>query len=180
MKTVEAQASEGSNPSPSADVGRGDSSAAIVDETPDAEHELGSRADSAAWWQSHPQDFSCDGAWHTQSFVIDTTEQGFGDLEHGQAWVQFCLTGGEGFPPPLSTSSAIAWAAGLSGPGHRHGRDNMKKRHLLAATAITLAIPLGTAFAAGATPKGKTQAQVVGPVRLNGDGTATVSARYIC
>ena len=70
----------------------------------------GSSEDSAAWWQSHPQDFSCDGAWHTQSFVIDTTEQGFGDLEHGQAWVQFCLTGGEGFPPPLLDMSA-SWAA---------------------------------------------------------------------
>jgi len=56
----------------------------------------------------------------------------------------------------------------------------MKKRHLLAVTAIALAIPLGTAFSASAAPKGKTQAQVVGPVQLNGDGTATVTARYIC
>jgi hypothetical protein len=56
----------------------------------------------------------------------------------------------------------------------------MKKRHLFAAAAIALAIPFGSAFAAGAAPEGKTQAQVVGPVRLNGDGTATVTARYIC
>ena len=60
----------------------------------------GSSEISAAWWQSHPVDFSCDGAWHTQSFTIDTLEQGKGELEHGQAWIQFCLTGGEGFPPP--------------------------------------------------------------------------------
>jgi hypothetical protein len=70
----------------------------------------GSSQISAAWWQSHPVDLSCDGVWHTQSFVIDTTEQGFGDLEPGQAWVQFCLTGGEGFPPPLLDMSA-SWAA---------------------------------------------------------------------
>ena len=55
----------------------------------------GSSADAEAWWQSHPElgvAFSCDGAWHTQSFLIDTQEQGWGELEHGQAWIQFCLT----------------------------------------------------------------------------------------
>jgi hypothetical protein len=56
----------------------------------------------------------------------------------------------------------------------------MKKRHLFAVAAIALAIPFGTAFSAGATPANKTQAQVIGPVRLNGDGSATVTARYIC
>lgn len=56
----------------------------------------------------------------------------------------------------------------------------MKKRHLLAAAAIALSIPFGTAFAAGATPQGKTQAQVVGPVRITGPGQAEVTARYIC
>src|SRR4051812_12139527 len=70
----------------------------------------GSSEISEAWWQSHPVDFSCDGAWHTQSFAIDTTEQGFGELEHGQAWIQFCLTGGEGFPPPLLVQNT-RWAA---------------------------------------------------------------------
>ena len=52
----------------------------------------GSSGTAAAWWQSHPVDFSCDGVWHTQSFLIDTEEQGFGELEHGQVWIQFCLT----------------------------------------------------------------------------------------
>jgi hypothetical protein len=58
--------------------------------------------------------------------------------------------------------------------------DNVKKRHLFAAAAIALAIPFGSAFAAGATPEGKTQAQVVGPVRVTGEGRAEVTARYIC
>jgi hypothetical protein len=70
----------------------------------------GSSEVSAAWWQSHPTDLSCDGAWHTQSFTIDTVEQGFGELQHGQAWIQFCLTGGEGFPPPLLVQDT-RWAA---------------------------------------------------------------------
>lgn len=69
----------------------------------------GSSEVSAAWWQSHPVDFSCDGMWHTQTFTIDTTEQGFGELERGQAWVQFCLTGG-GFPP-TSLVMFKSWAA---------------------------------------------------------------------
>jgi hypothetical protein len=50
---------------------------------------------AAAWLQSHPspEAFTCDGEWHTGSFVIDTEEQGFGQLQDGQAWVQFCLIG---------------------------------------------------------------------------------------
>ena len=63
---------------------------------PDARlQEGGSSSISSAWLQSHPTDFTCDGAWHTDSFVIDTLEQGFGELEPGQAWVQFCLIGDE-------------------------------------------------------------------------------------
>jgi hypothetical protein len=49
--------------------------------------------------QAHPvpgEAFSCDGEWHTQTFTVDTQEQGFGELEQGQAWVQFCLFGGDG------------------------------------------------------------------------------------
>lgn len=48
---------------------------------------------------------------------------------------------------------------------------------LAAAAAIALvAAPIG----ASAAPTEKSQAQVLGPVVLNGDGTATVRARYIC
>lgn len=53
--------------------------------------EEGSSADSAAWSQSHPQDFLCDGNWHTQTFTVDQDEQGFGTLRRGVGWVQFCL-----------------------------------------------------------------------------------------
>jgi hypothetical protein len=62
---------------------------------------------SVAWSDSHPLDFACDGAWHTQSFAIQPEK---GQLEQGQAWVQFCLTGGEGFPPPLLVQSK-SWTA---------------------------------------------------------------------
>jgi hypothetical protein len=57
--------------------------------------EEGSSEIAAAWLQSHPSpgQFTCDGEWHTDSFVIDTEEQGFGELQDGQAWVQFCLVG---------------------------------------------------------------------------------------
>jgi hypothetical protein len=47
---------------------------------------------SAGWWQSHPESFTCDGDWHTDAFTIGTFEYGIGELESGQAWVQFCLT----------------------------------------------------------------------------------------
>jgi hypothetical protein len=53
----------------------------------------GSSEVSAAWLQSHPVNFTCDGRSHTQSFVIDTSEQGFGTLQRGVAWAQFCLIG---------------------------------------------------------------------------------------
>jgi hypothetical protein len=55
----------------------------------------GSSQVAAAWLQSHPtpDTFTCDGKWHTGTFQIDTAEQGFGELEQGQAWVQFCLIG---------------------------------------------------------------------------------------
>jgi hypothetical protein len=46
---------------------------------------------AAAWLQSHPVTFKCDGKWHTQKFRIDTEEQGYGELIRGYAWVQFCL-----------------------------------------------------------------------------------------
>ena len=45
----------------------------------------------AAWLQSHPTTFKCDGRKHVQKFRIDTEEQGYGKLNKGYAWVQFCL-----------------------------------------------------------------------------------------
>lgn len=41
-------------------------------------------------------------------------------------------------------------------------------------------VSLGGIGSAAATPKVKSQAQVLGPVVLNQDGTASVTARYIC
>ena len=66
----------------------------VEDRRPDPRlREEGSSAISAAWLQSHPTNFTCDGTFRTQTFQIDTAEQGFGELEPGQAWVQFCLIG---------------------------------------------------------------------------------------
>ena len=66
----------------------------VEDRRPDPRlQEEGSSGISQAWLQSHPQTFTCDGTFRTQTFQIDTAEQGFGQLEPGQAWVQFCLIG---------------------------------------------------------------------------------------
>jgi hypothetical protein len=56
----------------------------------------GSSQYSTAWLQSHPTNFTCDGSARTQSFQIDTLEQGFGSLVRGVAYVQFCLVSPEG------------------------------------------------------------------------------------
>lgn len=58
--------------------------------------QAGSSQVSAAWLQSHPQNFTCDGTGRTQTFRIDTLEQGFGSLVRGVAYVQFCLVSAEG------------------------------------------------------------------------------------
>ena len=68
---------------------------------------------ATTWLQRHPtpgEDFQCDGKWHTDTFRVDTTEiavideegntaqVGRGELQKGQAWIQFCLFGGDGAP----------------------------------------------------------------------------------
>jgi hypothetical protein len=66
----------------------------VEDGRPDPRlQEEGSSSISSAWLQSHPTDFTCDGTFRTQTFQIDTAEQGFGEFQAGQAWVQFCLIG---------------------------------------------------------------------------------------
>ena len=47
------------------------------------------------WWQSHPQDFNCDGETHVGTFTIGTFEYGISALAHGKGWLQFCLSFGE-------------------------------------------------------------------------------------
>lgn len=51
----------------------------------------GSSQVSVAWSQSHTGVLNCDGMNHVASFTVDQTEQGFGTLANGDAWVQFCL-----------------------------------------------------------------------------------------
>lgn len=61
----------------------------------------GSGARAHAWLESHPTTYTCDGKWHTQKFTITNGGQGFGTLEKGEAWVQFCLIkGGSETEPP--------------------------------------------------------------------------------
>jgi len=67
--------------------------------------EEGSSAVAGSWLQSHPENFTCDGRTHTQTFQIDTEEQGFGTLVRGVAWVQFCLIGENTF---ISKASWVA------------------------------------------------------------------------
>jgi hypothetical protein len=50
---------------------------------------------AAAWSQTHDVDIDCDGDVHTERFVIDRDEYGYGRFEHGKAYVQFCLVDGE-------------------------------------------------------------------------------------
>jgi hypothetical protein len=55
----------------------------------------GSSKGSAAWWDTHREAISCNGAFHTAAFTIDHVEKGTkGQLRSGTAWVQFCITTG--------------------------------------------------------------------------------------
>jgi len=53
--------------------------------------EEGSGAASAAWSHSHTNTVTCDGTWHVGTFTVNQDEWGWGELEQGQAWVQFCV-----------------------------------------------------------------------------------------
>jgi hypothetical protein len=53
--------------------------------------EEGSGAASAAWSHSHANTVTCDGMWHMATFTVNQDEWGWGELEQGQAWVQFCV-----------------------------------------------------------------------------------------
>jgi hypothetical protein len=55
----------------------------------------GSSRSAGAWWDSHRNRISCNGAFHTASFTMDKVEPGKkGTLGPGTAWVQFCITTG--------------------------------------------------------------------------------------
>ena len=56
----------------------------------------GSSAISSGYLERHPgpDEFTCDGTWHTNTWQIDsTTEYGHGTLIPGQVYVQFCWDG---------------------------------------------------------------------------------------
>ena len=56
----------------------------------------GSSAISSGYLERHPapDEFTCDGTWHTDTWQIDsTTEYGKGSLIPGQVYVQFCWDG---------------------------------------------------------------------------------------
>ena len=62
----------------------------------------GSSEAAAGWLQNHPLgEFTCDGTWQTDTFMINTDpdmvgQAGKGELRRGVAWVQFCLFDGQG------------------------------------------------------------------------------------
>lgn len=70
----------------------------------------GSGAASAAWSHSHANTVICDGGWHVQTFTVDQREWGWGTLERGQAWVQFCVIppGGDPEKGEITWSSRFA------------------------------------------------------------------------
>ena len=39
---------------------------------------------------------ACDGQWHVQTFTVSQADYGFGTLQQGQGYVQFCLFDGDG------------------------------------------------------------------------------------
>jgi hypothetical protein len=65
--------------------------------------EEGSGANSAAWSHSHRNAVVCDGNWHVATFTVDQVEWGWGELQQGQAWVQFCVI-------PPGDEEAITWS----------------------------------------------------------------------
>jgi len=78
---------------------------------PDArlkEDESGFDGFAAAWSSSHRNPVTCDGKWHVGTFTVDQVEFGVGSFERGQAYVQFCLFGGDGAFVSSMRFSAIA------------------------------------------------------------------------
>jgi hypothetical protein len=70
--------------------------------------EEGSGANSAAWSHSHRNTVVCDGQWHVATLTVDQNEWGWGTLQPGQAWVQFCV-----IPPGVEAepdADQIAWS----------------------------------------------------------------------
>jgi hypothetical protein len=73
--------------------------------------EEGSGAASAAWSHSHANTVTCDGTWHVGTFVVNQEEWGWGELEPGQAWVQFCVIPPGGDPEAGEITWSMRFAA---------------------------------------------------------------------
>lgn len=75
--------------------------------------EEGSGANSAAWSSSHRNPVTCDGQWHVGTFTVDQQEFGWGTLQPGQAWVQFCVIppGGGSGPDAEQITWSMRFAA---------------------------------------------------------------------
>ena len=58
-----------------------------------------------AWSHSHRNTVVCDGRWHVDTFTVDQLEWGGGELQQGQAWVQFCV-----IPPGGDENGPITWS----------------------------------------------------------------------
>jgi hypothetical protein len=70
----------------------------------------GSSRASAAWWDSHRNHVSCNGAFHATTFTLDHVEKGTkGQLQAGTAWVQFCITKGHTQKDTVLTLSRSGW-----------------------------------------------------------------------
>jgi len=63
----------------------------------------GSSSKAVAWSQTHAGVPICDGQNHVTKFTVDQTEQGFGTLAKGEAWVQFCLFDATTTSAPVSS-----------------------------------------------------------------------------
>jgi hypothetical protein len=70
--------------------------------------EEGSSSISAAWSHSHRNPVTCDGKWQTGVFTIDQVEWGFGELQPGQGYVQFCLGDDSGETDAFTSSMRFA------------------------------------------------------------------------
>lgn len=46
---------------------------------------------ASAWSQTHAAVLTCDGRQHLGAFTVDQSEQGYGTLGQGVAYMQFCL-----------------------------------------------------------------------------------------
>src|SRR3712207_2727565 len=64
---------------------------------------------ATAWSQGHgaAATLRCDGKTHVDRFLVDRTEFGYGDLQKGRAYVQFCLFDATAQVEPISSMGFV-------------------------------------------------------------------------